>query len=40
MVQVKHVAAPPKPKDVTSLTSEGLWVDYTVLAKGSYRLAE
>ena len=39
-LQAKYVAAPPKPKDVTSLSAKGLWVDYTVLAKGSYTMHE
>ena len=39
-VQVKYVAAPPKAKDVTSLTAKNLWVDYTEPAKGSYAMHE
>lgn len=27
-------------KDVTTLSAKGLWVDYTVLAKGSYTMHE
>lgn len=38
--QVKYVAAPPKPKDMTSLIAKGLFVHYSVLAKGSYTLFE
>jgi hypothetical protein len=38
--QVKYVAAPPKPKDMTSMMAKGLFVDYSVLCKGSYGLYE
>lgn len=40
LVQSKYVAAPPKPKTVSSLSAKNLWVDYTVLAKGSYSMHE
>lgn len=39
-MQVKNVAHPPKPKDVTSLTAMGCFVDYKTLAKGAYHLLE
>ena len=38
--QVKYVAAPPKPKDMTSMMSKGLFVDYSVLCKASYTMYE
>lgn len=39
-MQVKWVAAPPKPRDLTTLQIQGLWVDYATLAKCAYRLME
>ena len=38
--QVKWVAAPPRPKDITSMAAQGLFVHYSVLATGSYELFE
>ena len=38
--QVKYVAAPPKPKDMTSMMAKGLWIDYSDLCKCSYYLVE
>jgi len=38
--QVKYVAAPPKPKDMTSMMAKGLFVDYSVLCTGSYNMYE
>ena len=40
LLQVKYVAAPPKPKDMTSMISQGIFVDYSELCKGSYALHE
>lgn len=38
--QVKFIAPAQKPRDITSMRAQGLWVDYQVLAKGSYLLME
>lgn len=39
-MQIKWVAAPPKPKDVTAMAARGWWVDYQELAKGTYTIVE
>lgn len=39
-LQVKQVAKPAPPKDLTRLEAEGMWVDYATLARASLRLFE
>jgi hypothetical protein len=39
-LQVKMVAAPPKPKDMSSQMAQGLFIDYSKLAKITYTMVE